>query len=140
MRYKELGAYQLWSVCVSGMWLVTLELCWSCTAHVYSLPGLQPESELSEVGSICPNIRGDNEGRVFVGCNDRVVILEISRTGNLTFSGNITAGGRLSQRLNFVAVGSTPGQLWVGYFRRFGNDNGGIYLIDINNDIVIQEI
>ena len=67
-------------------------------------------------------------------------MLEISETGNLTFSRNLTAGGRLDGRDNTVAVGSTPGQLWVGCWWVHAGHGCDIYLIDIDNDTVIQSI
>ncbi len=112
---------------------------WSrCTAKVYSFPVLHPRSELSEVGSGCLMIRADSEGRVFAGCKNRVVMLEISEAGNLTFSRNLTAGGRL-RGITGVSVGPKPGQLWLGSIWAHPKDKTG-YLIDVDNDSVIQEI
>ena len=88
----------------------------------------------SNYGSLC----ADSEGRVFGGCFGYVVILEISETGNLTYSGSLTAGGRLDWRQNTVAVSSTPGQLWIGCSFILGR-SCDIYLIDIDNDTVIQK-
>ena len=122
VRYRNLEHGRLDSICVSGRWLVALH--WDpTTAQVYSLPGLQPECKLPDVLSDCGDIRADSEGRVFGACYNRVAMLEISETGNLTFSRNLTAGGRLDGRENTVAVGSTPGQLWVGC------GGGGAYLL-----------
>ena len=138
VRYRNLGHGLLQSICVSGRWLVTLR--WDSTAaQVYSLPGLQPECKLPDVLSDCGDIRADSEGRVFGACYNRVAMLEISETGNLTFSRNLTAGGRLDGRDNTVAVGSTPGQLWVGCWWVPAGHTCDIYLIDIDNDTVIQK-
>ncbi len=89
---------------------------------------------------------------MFVGCRSHVAILESSETGNLTFSRNLTATGRLEQVSwsgTNVAVDSRPGQLWVGYYIFvyqsenatifYRNRVAGVYLIDIVNGSVIQE-
>ena len=138
--YRNLVDDHSETFCVTGSWLIVLYRWSHQAAHIYSLPGFKPQSELADVGSFCLNIRADSEGRVFVGCYGRVVMLEISETGNLTFSRNLTAGGRLSERQNTVAVGSRPGQLWVGYVY-WGFDKADcIYLIGVDNDSVIQGI
>ncbi len=93
VRYRNLGHGRLSSICVSGRWLVALHgYPWRIAAHVYTLPGLQSECKLPDVLFLCDDIRADSEGRVFSGCWERVAMLEISETGNLTFSRNLTAG------------------------------------------------
>ncbi len=147
VRYRNLGHGSLLSICVSGRWLVAsgsnlsgYSDAYSATVYVYNLPGLQPKYILPDVFYTCAVICADSEGRVFGGCFNRVAMLEISETGNLTFSRNLTAGGRLVGRETTVAVGATPGQLWVGCSRGFRGDICDIYLIDIDNDTVIQTI
>ncbi len=139
VRYQNLEHGRLYSICVSGRWLVALHGDLPAVI-VYSLPGVQPEYTLPDVFSDCGYIRADSEGRVFGGCRDRVAMLEISETGNLTFSRNLTAGGRLDGRYNAVAVGSTPEQLWVGCWHLSRGHICDIYLSDIDNDTVIQKI
>ena len=141
VRYRKLehDKSHVDSICVSGRWLVALH--WNPTAvQVYSLPGLQPECKLPDDFSVCQEIRADSEGHVFGGCRERIAMLEISETGNLTFSRNLTAGGRLDGRRNTVAVGFTPGQLWVGCWYADDGQSCDIYLIDIDNDTVMQKI
>ncbi len=141
VSYRNLGDDYSRTFCVTESWLIVLYGWPDQAAHVYSLPAFKAQSNLSDVGFACVNIRADSEGRVFVGCYGRVVMLEISETGNLTFSRNLTAGGRLSGRQNTVAVGSRPGQLWVGYYYwSFDNEIDYIYLIGVDNDTVIQGI
>ncbi len=139
VSYRNLGDDHSETFCVTESWLIAL-YGWSDlqVAHVYSLPAFKAQSKLPDVGFGCLSIRADSEGRVFVACSGRVVMLEISETGNLTFSRNLTAGGRLSERQNTVAVGSKPGQLWVGYL--YWDKADYIYLIGVDNDTVIQGI
>ena len=137
--YRNLGHGPLRSICVSGRWLVALHL-YSTAAHVCSLPGLQPECKLPDVFLYVKDISGGSEGHVFGGSYGRAAMLEISETGNLTFSRNLTAGGRLDGRGNTVAVGSTPGQLWVAAWQGLDGHNCDVYLIDIDKDTVIQKI
>ncbi len=140
VRYRKLGSDRLQSISVSGRWLVTLQEHFDQSASVYSLPGLQPQSELADVGSGCLNIRADTEGQVFVACTGRIVLLEISETGNLTFSRNLTAGGRLDRRRNTVAVGPRPGQLWVAQPPKRLAYNACLMLLHVDTDTVIQQI
>ena len=54
-----------------------------------------------------------NDGQVFAACWGRVTVLQISETGNITVTKNLTAEGRLKGRYNIVAIGPRPGQIWV---------------------------
>ncbi len=108
-----------------------------CRSSCLQFTRFKPQSELADVGYSCSNIQASSKGRVFVACRGLVAMLEISETGNLTFSRNLTAGGRLGGGWNTVAVGSRPGQLWVGNSRLRSHY---IYLLAVDNDTVIQEI
>ncbi len=67
-----------------------------------------------------------------------ISVLEISETGDISVTQNLTAGGLLTGRVNIVAgFGSSPGQVWVymtGYFDKGFN----FYLIETSNDSVIE--
>ncbi len=139
VSYREFGVDNVMSMAVSGRYVVALRGWHGQSAHAYSLPGLQPQSELEYVGSGCLNIRADSQGQVFVGCRGCVVMLAISETGNLTFWRSLTAQGRLSGRENIVAVDYTPGQLWVSCVSG-PLESKTVYLITVDNDSVIQSI
>ncbi len=140
LYYKYLDDDTLRSICVSGNFLVGFGRPYGKDAYVstYSLPDLQPGKNTSLSGS-CFNVRADSDGQVYAGCGHMVSVLEISETGNISVTRNLTVGGLLAGKRNAVAgFGPSPGQVWV-YGRSYENATDiQVYLIDVNTDSVIK--
>ena len=68
-----------------------------------------------------------------------VSVLEISETGSISVTRNLTAGGLLTGRMNKVAgFGPSPGQVWVYEWLYENATDITVYLIDANTDSVIK--
>ncbi len=104
----------------------------------YSLPDLQLGNNVSVSGH-CGTVRAASDGQVYAGCHHVVSVLEISETGNISVTRNLTAGGLLTGSRNEVAgFGLNPGQVWI-YDRSYKNATDiQVHLIDVNTDSVIQ--
>ncbi len=122
----------IWGISVTGQWLIVRDYYSSeYRLTVFSLPGLELRDQVV-MHSGWP--RADSDGMVYVPVVDRISMVKITDTGNITVVGNLTAGGRLHGRLR-VAVGPQPGQLCVGR-----SDPPRLHIINITTDSVIHTL
>ncbi len=138
--FREL-AVSVWSITVSGKWLVAtgIDVVPNDALYTYRLPDVHPVANVSlhSYGG-CFSEAG-SDGQVFAGCWGRVTVLQISDTGNITVTHNLTAEGRLKGRRNVVALGPRHWQLWVTCWYRSQTDVM-VLLVDVDTDTVIEPI
>ncbi len=142
LRYMILDDPPIMSACVSGNWLVTIQFG-MLPIRAYRLPDLQPGKNISDnFLHSCYSARGDSDGHIYIGCYTNVSVLEINKTGDISVTRTLTAGGLLpTGRLNMLAgLGPNPEQVWVYEedFNRFHQCIHKFYLIDTSNDTVVQ--
>ncbi len=131
----------VWSITVSGKWLVATgtDDVGNDAFYTYKLPDVHPVVNVSLYSNYLCFSEAGNDGQVFAGCWGRVAVLQISETGNITFTRNLTAEGRLKGRRNMVFLGARPGQIWVTQHYWYQTDVF-IILVDVETDTVIWPI
>ena len=132
----------MWSITVSGKWLVATgsENGSYDAFYTYTLPDIRIANNVSlHSYSECFSEAG-SDGQVFAGCWDRVTVLQISETGNITVTKNLTAEGRLKGRYNMVALGLKSGQIWVTQWRYWSETEVMVILLDVDTDTVREPI
>ena len=131
----------MWSITVSGKWLVAtgVDDAAKDAFYTFKLPDFHPVGNMSlHSYSECFSEAG-NDGQVFAGCWDRVTVLQLRETGNITVTGNLTAEGKLKGRYNMVALGLKPGQIWVTQVYDSQTDVL-VILLNVDTDTVIEPI
>ncbi len=139
--FRELDI-TVWSITVSGKWLVAtgLDDVPTDALYTYRLPNVHPVANASlHSNSGCFSEAG-NDGQVFAACWSRVIVLQISETGNITVTGNLTAEGKLKGRYNIVALGPRVGQIWVTQWWYWNETEVMVILLDVDTDTIIQPI